>query len=116
MTIKCLIVCSNELMGITVENLCKTQADMEVINAQFLGEDDLIQEFKRYQPDVLIVDERIEVNDPTRLLQSLAVMPNIRVILLNDKDNILHVYKKHNVLVTQVADLISAVRDQHIIN
>lgn len=112
MLIKCLIVCSNELLGVSVEHLCRTQDDLDVHNAQFLVEADLIRELERYQPDVLIVDESIDVNYPTRLLQSLAVSPNVRVILLNGQANILHVYKKQDVLVTKASDLLSVVRDQ----
>ena len=113
-TIKCLIVCANELMGVTVENLFKTQVDLDVVNAQSLTDADLIQELELYRPDVLILDESVDLNNPTRLLKPLISLPNLIVIMLNTEANVMHVYKKQDVLVTQISDLFSVVRDQHI--
>ena len=114
MTIKCLVVCSNELMGIAVENLFKTQADLEVVNIHLLTDADLVQELELNQPDVLITDESVDLSNPTMGLQSLIRFLNIRVIVLNTQANVLHVYKKQDVLVTEISDLFSVVRDQHI--
>lgn len=102
-------------MGVTVENLFKTQVDLDVVNAQSLTDADLIQELELYRPDVLILDESVDLNNPTRLLKPLISLPNLIVIMLNTEANVMHVYKKQDVLVTQISDLFSVVRDQQII-
>lgn len=112
MTIKCLIVCANELFGVAVENLCKTQSDLKVVNLTPLSNNGLAQELERYHPNVLILDEGIDLNSPTGLYSFLESFPELRVIKLNTQVNLLQVYKKQDVLVTKTSDLLSVVRNQ----
>ena len=111
MPVKCLIVCANELIGNVVENLFKAQVDLEVVNLQMMSEIDLIQELDRYQPDVLILEESSEFQLSNRLLTHIFSLGQIRVIVLNTHTNMLRVYKKQDVLLTQISDLFSVVLD-----
>jgi chemotaxis response regulator CheB len=115
MAIKCLIVCTNELIGKGVEELCKTQADMDVVNTQLRNGKGLIQLIEQHQPDVLIADEVEEKADIERLtgfLQPLLRFSDMRVILVNDLTNSLHVFQRQDFSLRQVSDLLSIVRDQ----
>ena len=114
MTVKCLISCTNELIGVSVENLCKTQADLEVVNAQSLNEANMAQLIERFQPDVLItdrVDGSVEMNNLTKMLQPLVNLSDIRIIVLDEKVNVLHVLERKDVLINEVSDLLSILRN-----
>ena len=115
MTINVLISCANELIGQSVENLCKTQPDLDVINAHFLAQSDWTHLFERFQPDVFIVDEfegGLILDNPIRPVDLLERFPDLRIITVSEQANLLHIYQQKRVLVSQVSDLFSAVRDQ----
>jgi hypothetical protein len=114
MAITVLISCANDLIGQSVEKLCRTQKDLDVINASFLDQPDWVKLLARLQPDVFIVDEadyHLDLHTPTWPFELLEHFPDLRVIEVSEQANQLYIYQRRKVLVSQVADLFSAVRD-----
>jgi len=114
-TINVLISCANDMMGQSVERLCRTQADLDVVNARFQDPRDWSELFKRFQPDVLIFDEADNQLDMPSLAAPFALLerfPDLRVIEVSEQANQIFIYQRRKVLVRQVADLFSVVRDQ----
>ena len=105
-----LIVTSELLLREGVESLLSREVDINVYSTQFIDESTLAHEIDHYQPDVVILDERLEYTDLTHLFDLLIDYPRIRVMVVNVIDNKVNVYDKSEFEVSHAYDLVSAIR------
>ncbi len=105
-----LIVTSELLLREGVESLLSREVDIKVHSTQFIDESTLAKEIDRYQPDVVILDERLEYTDLSNLFDLLIDYPRIRVMVVNVIDNKVNVYDKSEFEVAHSYDLVSAIR------
>lgn len=111
MPTRCLLVFANELMFVSVMSLLKSQTDLELVGVSPPSEKELFEAIDFYKPDILILDEMNTTDQSTRPLHPLLRYPDLRVITLNQKDNLLHIYQKRDVTVTRITDLVSVIYD-----
>ena len=99
-----------DLLSSSVELLLRAQKGWKVVNIP--NDDDLNTLTKAvdlFNPDVVIIHQGYSTGDrnlPTALLRN---RPEVKVISLDPKDNLMEVYSKQNVIVKTASDLISAV-------
>lgn len=105
-----LIVTSELLLREGVESLLSREVDIKVFSTQFFDESTLAQEIDQHQPDVVILDERLEYTDLANLFDLLIDYPKIRVMVVNVIDNKVNVYDKSEFVVSHSYDLVSAIR------
>jgi DNA-binding NarL/FixJ family response regulator len=104
-----MVVENQSVFGAGVQRLLAGAAGLEVIEFSPGDYAELIQEIRRVQPDVIVLDEVTHLADPIRLLSFLQGHPELRLMVVSPNDNLVRVYDKYQVLVTQAADLISIV-------
>lgn len=100
----------DDLLSSSVELFLTAQKDWNVINIS--GEehlDSVFQTVDKVKPDVVILHKEKQTGRldlPHVLLQN---HPNLKVIVVSLKNNLMEVYSKQNILVKSTADLIFAV-------
>lgn len=105
-----LIVTSELLLREGIANILSREVDIEVMSTNYVDENTLIREIDLHNPDVLILDERMEYTDLSYLFDLLIDYPKLRVMILNVIDNKVNVYDKAEIEVSRSYDLISAIR------
>jgi len=105
-----LIVTSELLLSEGIESLLSHEDDIIVIGTQFTDESDLAKDIDHYQPDVVILDERLEYSDLTKLFDLLIDFPRIRMMVVNVIDNKVNVYDKSEFEISDSNDLVFAIR------
>lgn len=106
-----LIVEHQLLLGAGVQSLLTGEADLDVIGISPADQLELVQEIRRFRPDVVVLDEVTYLANPTKLLVFLKNHPKLRVVVVSANDNLVCIYNKQQVLVTRATDLINIIRD-----
>lgn len=106
--IRRILIVENELLlGAGIEHLLAGEADLDVMGIAGVDEANLLNEIKRSQPDIVILDRATCLINPVKLLTQLQVYPHLRVIVISADDNIVQIFEKQEVLVTRIRDLAS---------
>lgn len=105
-----LMVNSELLLSAGVESLLSNEIDFGLKRIILDHEIDLGDELNRYQPDTIIMDESIMMTDPSALMGLLNNRPEMRVIVLQVRENQLQIYKRQDVPISCVEDLVTVVR------
>ena len=105
-----LVVCNEILLLAGVESLLARELDLDVCTIVLSERDDFITEIERSEPQVVVLGERLVLSRFSLLLELLNRFPELRVMVIDDEENILHIYDKHEVAVRQGTDLVSAIR------
>ena len=106
-----LIVTSEKLLREGIASLLSSEGDINAQTTQFLDESTLAKEIDQYRPDVVILDERMEYQDLTKLFDLLIDYHKIRMMVVNVIDNKVNVYDKSEFEVSHSYDLVSAIRE-----
>jgi stage III sporulation protein SpoIIIAA len=106
-----LIIENQLLLGAGVQSLLAGEADLDVIGISPVNQAELVQEIRRFRPDVVVLDEVTHLADATRLMTFLKNHPKLRVVVVSANDNLVCIYNKQQVLVRQATDLINLIRD-----
>lgn len=104
------ILGQGDLLSSSVELLLKAQKGWNVINIPNDYElKALNKTVDKFKPDVVIIHQGNctgEMNLPTDLFRNL---PDVKVITLSSKDNLIEIYNKQNIIVKSASDLISVI-------
>jgi DNA-binding NarL/FixJ family response regulator len=106
-----LVVDNGRLLGAGIESLLGVEIDLEVIGVSSDSRAGLIEEIRRFQPGVIVLDKDTYLTDPTSLLISLEDYSEVRVVQVSANSDLVCIYDKEQVLLTQGADLIKIIRD-----
>ena len=105
-----LVVINKLLFGVGLESLLSTEKDLNVKSIPYQNEKTLSEEIQHYKPHVVLVDESIKRTTLPKLLDVLTGLPNIRVLVVNTKENKVQIYDKHEIDIIRSRDLISVVK------
>jgi len=104
-----LIVQNGSLLCAGIQRLLAGELEMEVLSSsQDWGE--LAEEVRRTQPDVVVLDEASHLVNPANLLALLNAGSTLRVMVVSANDNLVRIYGKQQVLITQAMDLVNIIR------
>ena len=105
-----LMVNSDLLLSAGVESLLSNEIDFGLRRIILDHEINLSDELNRFQPDTVIMDESLMMSEPSALMGLLKNRPDMRVIVLQVRENQLQIYKRHDVPISCVEDLVAVVR------
>lgn len=105
MSTKCLVVCDNELMIAGIEALLARQVSMDVYSLSNHIDEEMAQTVKTMHPDVILLDEDLRETSPVELLKMLKRLPNMQVIVFNERNNKLLVYRDMQLEVRHMRNL-----------
>ncbi len=110
---KVLLYADDTLFETGVRGLISNNSDIDLAVVRAKDDQDLLQRSAQVLPDVLIVECDILDKHAGLLANLHKILPNSRVITLDRNHNVLHVYTRQDVLLTQSSDLIGLIRSQN---
>ncbi|MBX3055538.1 MAG: hypothetical protein KF770_03615 [Anaerolineae bacterium] len=106
-----LLVVINVLLGDVVENLLSHLPTIQVRRMKHTNFAGLLQGMEQLQPDVLVLETSVIGDSLQALLGQLLPNGRVRVILVNSQENLVHVYDKFTVSLTQATDLAALIEN-----
>ena len=100
-----LVVTGNMLLGDALESLLAGAFALPVQRVMAASTDALLAATDHYQPEVIVLEEGLIDDSAIHLLSQLPDYGNIRLILVDPRENQLYVYDRYQVFLTQAADL-----------
>jgi len=86
--------------------LKKSQSDLRVITFKANDVSGLIAETLGQKPDMVLLGESMALAAEDALFQLLMSFPSLRVIVVSDDTNWLHIFQKKDKLMTRQSDLL----------
>lgn len=106
------ILASRPMFGQGVKSLLDQEADFQIVGQEASIEKAILR-IKDLQPDVIILDNHdIPKASLDAIAHILRMTGNARVISLSLKQNTMHIYHAAQKIVSDPADLTSAIRDR----
>jgi DNA-binding NarL/FixJ family response regulator len=103
-----LVVEHQRLLGAGIENMLRSDVDLEVLGVTPESESALLRVINRFQADVVIFDEAMI--DSTRLLDLLEHYPALRVVLVNADDGLVRTFDIRQSNVAQATELVALIK------
>ena len=100
------------LMGGT-EILLRNNGNLAVVSIYPEDLPTLILEIEHRQPDVIIMDEATYFVEPVHLLASLSNIPNVRLIILNNREVLVSIYEKYERAISHPSQLMDVIELNH---
>lgn len=105
-----LVVDNERLLGAGIESLLGAEIGLEVAGVSPGDWAGLIEEIRQFQPDVIVLDKDTYLTDSTSLLTSLENYSEVRVVQVSANSDLVCIYDKQQVLLTQGTDLTNIIR------
>lgn len=108
-----LVVHGENLLIAGVESLLTHESDLKVMGVGNSNKSYFLQEVDQFHPHVVVIDESSLLADLTFLHYLLKTCPDLRIIVVDEEDNLIHIYEKRVISVAQSTDLINVIRADH---
>jgi DNA-binding NarL/FixJ family response regulator len=107
-----LVFRGENLLAAGVESLLAREDDLLVLGVTNICEDGFSfdHEIELFHPSVVILDESSLATDFPLLYEILKKYPQLRVIVVDEGDNMVHIFDKQVIMVAQSTDLIDIIR------
>lgn len=99
-----------DLLGKAVESILTADRNWHVIKVS--GDSDfrtLTQEVERISPEIVIINQGPYTGDFPAPIQLIENFPELKVITVNPKNNLVEVYSKQKFCIKEVSDLLSVI-------
>jgi len=105
-----LVVQSEQILAAGIESILNHKKDdLIVLSTTATDEATLADEVGSFEPNVIIADEVLKCSEISVLFETMNALPSLRVIIVDGRDNLLHVYERQAITVGHSTDLISAI-------
>jgi DNA-binding NarL/FixJ family response regulator len=104
-----LIMVSNNLLKQAMVSLLVDQSNMTILTGELNSQQELVDEIQHYMPDVVVMAEGTGLSSTEALVSLLMLYPGLRVIVMSEENNWLHVFSKDEVLMSQATDLVDLI-------
>lgn len=103
--------CEN-ILAAGVESLLAREDDLLVLGVTNNHDDDFLfeHEISLFHPSVVIFDESTLLTKFSHFYEIMKKYPQLRVIVVDEGDNLIHIFDKQMSMVAQSTDLIDIVR------
>jgi DNA-binding NarL/FixJ family response regulator len=110
-----LVFRGENLLAAGVESLLAREDDLLVLGVINIYEDGFSfeHEIELFHPSVVILDESSLSTDFPFLYEILKKYPQLRVIVVDEGDNLVHIFDKQVIMVDQSTDLVDCIRRDH---
>lgn len=112
MPIPCVLVLTeNSLLGLALTNLIHAaDSGLAVFESNAKEFDELIWEINTYSADVILVEKDNTFAGEDSLTKLLTMYPKLLIVIVNEEDNWLHIYRRNNLLLTSAEDLLEVIQ------
>jgi hypothetical protein len=105
-----LLITGKDLITNGIASLLKKVKDIDLLIKSFDNMSQLIKEINIFHPQVVILNDSLEFAMPSCVFWLLSKFPDLRILVIDDKKNLIHVYEKQEVIVTNGGALIESIR------
>jgi DNA-binding NarL/FixJ family response regulator len=105
-----LVIHDEDLFTAGLSSLLSREMDFDVVCTTSSNGSDLAYEIEEFQPSVVVMDGRAQGAVLNIILELMRDQSGLRLVIVDEKDNIAHIFDKRLVVVTHGTDLIDAVR------
>ena len=112
MHIPCVLaITKDSVLGHALTNLINSSdVGFVVVESNAGTFDELIEEINTNNADVILLEKSDPFAREEMLTRLLMLYPRLLVIIVNEENNWLHIYRREDLLMTSPADLITAIR------
>ena len=112
MHIPCVLaITKDSVLGHALTNLINSSdVGFVVVESNAKTFDELIEEINTNNADVILLEKSDPFAREEMLTRLLMLYPRLLVIIVNEENNWLHIYRREDILMTSTADLITAIR------
>lgn len=103
-----LILYSQGIIGAGMASVMGRDSQVEVMSTLYVNRSIFNQDFGRFQPDVVIIDELLDRSEPALVCDLLNSKPCIRVIVAAIEENLAYVYERHPLPIHSSKDVVLA--------
>jgi DNA-binding NarL/FixJ family response regulator len=107
-----LLVKSRNLIASGIASLIKQAKDINLLNKSIDDIHHLVKEVRDLNPNILILNKSLGFATSQSILGLLCKFPDIRIFVIDDFQNIIHVYEKREFEVRQSGDLVGLIRNE----
>lgn len=104
-----LIVGNDSLLHAGLESLLSNELKLSVVGFSLSQEDSLVRYIWHILPDVIVLSRNSGI-EPEKLLKRLDGYPNVRIIEVDEQQNVLQVFDKYQTIATSQTDLMAIVQ------
>ena len=105
-----LIAYKNSLLNRILTNLLGSQTDLSVVVGEATDMESLKSEISHHAPGVVLMGESMPLATTESLIKLMNAQPGLRVIVISEDTNWLHIYRKEDVLLTCAEDLYDVIQ------
>ena len=101
----------DSLIRHTVANLINSSNDrLTAIESEAENLEELIQEINQYEAKVILFENSRPFAQVSSLLKLLLIQPQVLVIIIEEDNNWLHIFRKENVLLNSTSELLEVIQ------
>jgi len=105
-----LVIQSKHLLAAGILSLLNREVDLNVFDATCNDVTTLIEQIRNIKPSVLVMDDSSHLAEHISIIPLLNDYPDLRVIIIGERKNRMHIYEIQELEVGRAADLITAIR------
>lgn len=105
-----LVVQSQLLLAAGISSLLNRELDLHVFEATLGDETTLLAEIEKIQPAVLVMDAGSQFSGPFSFLSPFNRCPDLRVIVVDERKNRMHIYENQELEIGRTVDFVNAIR------
>ena len=107
----CLLVVTKEsLLNLALKNLINASEKSLVVNeSKAQTYEDLIREINTFTTDVILLEKNSSFASDESLTKLLMLYPKLLLVIVNEEDNWLQVYRREDILMNSSADLMNII-------
>jgi DNA-binding NarL/FixJ family response regulator len=105
-----LVIRKNSLLNQAMASILQSSGSkIKVVTSAANDVQGLIVDISNLEPDVILLEESMALASKETITHLLMVYPNMRLIVVSDDSNWLHIYRKKDMLMTRPGDLLSII-------
>lgn len=108
--LRVLVMAKNSLLNSVLTDLLSKHSELTVMAGEAVDVENLLSEIIHFEPAVVLMGQSNPLASPQSLSRIMALRPRLRVILVSEETNWLHIYHKEDVLLTCADDFYQAVQ------
>jgi len=105
-----IVVTKDSFLNLALPKLIAvSEGKFDVVESNANGLDELAEEINATEANVVLLEQNDLVTEGDIFEKVLSVHPNLFVIITNQEDNWLRIYRRQDVLISSSADLINVI-------
>ena len=108
-----LVLLGEHLLSAGLESLLAGENDLNVTSVTAAHENPFLEINEQNRPQIVIMDDHSQFASFSQIMRLLEIYPELRILVVNERENSIHIYDKVKIMVTHRADLITAIRGNY---